>query len=206
MAFPATKAIELTTDSESLNGQLCPEVAVWTCSLMATDPVIRYSLKRGNKSVQIDGHNHPTGFELQYTDSLFISKGEYTLSEPAEDLSENITRTLTVNNEELYNLGYRYIGCETFQINTTTPLDLDIEGKVNITFHYNDLFFIVPTRPEVMSTNLLLNTTSSLASVQIRTSSIVNIQFISINYLMNISILHRYIIHQGASTGRTLTS
>ena len=41
--------------------------------------------------------------------------------------------------------------------------------------------FIVPTRPEVMSTNLLVNTTSSLVSVQIRASSMVNIYFISMN-------------------------
>ena len=134
MATPATKAIELTTDSKFLNG-LCPEVAVWTCSLTTTDPIIRFYLKRGNSYVHIDGQNHPTGFELQYTDNQFIGKGEYTLSEPEEDLSENITRTLTVNNEELYNLGYRHIGCETFLINTTTPLNLDREGKVKITFH-----------------------------------------------------------------------
>ena len=130
MAFPATKAIELTTDSKSLNGQLCPEVAVWTCSLMATDPVIRfYFFKRGNSSIQIDGQNHPAGFELQYTDSLFISKGQYTLSKPGESLSEN-TRTLTVNNEELYNFGYRHISCGTLAMNLTAfPLDLDREGN-----------------------------------------------------------------------------
>ena len=146
MVFPATKAIELTTDSKSLNGQLCPEVAVWTCSLTTTDPVVHFyffKCKCGNSSIKIDGQNHPAGFELQYTDNQFISKGEYTLSEPAEDLSENITRTLTVNNEELYNLGYRNVGCGTFQINTTTSLlDLDREGKVNIAFHNNVLFVI----------------------------------------------------------------
>ena len=130
MAFPATKAIELTTDSKSLNGQMCPEVAVWTCSLMTTDNVIRFYFKRGNSSIQIDGQNHPAGFELQYTDSQFISKGEYTLSEPAADPSENITRTLTVNNEELYNLGYRHIGCGVLHMNTIAPLNLDIEGNV----------------------------------------------------------------------------
>ena len=130
LAFPATKAIELTTDSKSLNGQLCPEVAVWTCSLTTTDSVIRFCFKRGNLSIQIDGQNHPAGFELQYTDSLFIGKGEYTLSEPPAGSSENITRTMTVNNKELYNLGYRHIGCGTLAMNlTSSPLDLDREGK-----------------------------------------------------------------------------
>ena len=136
MAFPATKAIELTTDSKSLNGQLCPEVAVWTCSLKTHDSVIRfYFFKLGSSYVEIYGQNHPAEFELQYTDSQSVSKGEYTLSETTAALSANLTRTLTVNNEELYNLGYRHVGCGTFQINTTTPLDLDREGKVNITFH-----------------------------------------------------------------------
>ena len=135
MAFPATKAIELTTESKSLNGQLCPEVAEWTCSLMTNDTAVRfYFFKRSNSNIQIDGQNHPAGFELQYTDSQFIGKGEYTLSEPVASLSENLTRTLKVNNEELYNLGYRRIGCGTLQVITTTPLDLDRDCKVNINF------------------------------------------------------------------------
>ena len=177
MATPATKANELTTDSKSLNGQLCPEVAVWTCSLTTTDSVIRFCFKRGNSSIQIDGQIHPAGFELQYTDSLFISKGEYTLSEPPAGSSENITRTFTVNNEELYNLGYRHIGCGTLAMNLTSfPLGLDREGKYVLPalFCPNEIF-IVPTRPVVTSVNLLVNKTSSQVSAQIRTSSMVNI-------------------------------
>ena len=128
---PATEVIRITTNLKSFNGQLCPEVAVWTCSLTTNDSIIRFYFKRGNRSVQIDGQNHPAGFELQYTDDPPISKGEYTLSEPAEDLLEKITRTLTVNNEELYNLGYRHIGCGTLNMDLTSfPLDLDREGSL----------------------------------------------------------------------------
>ena len=108
---------------------------MWTCSLKTHDNVIRFFFfKLGYSYVEIYGQNHPAGLELQYTDRQSVSKEEYTLSETAAALSENLTRTLTVNNEELYNLGYRHVGCGVFQINTTTPLDLDKEGKVNINF------------------------------------------------------------------------
>ena len=131
LAIPATKAVKLTTNSKSSGEELCPEVAVWTCSLTTNDTIIRFYFKSGNRSVEIYEQNQPDDeFKLQYTDSQLIGKGEYTLSETAEeDQSENLTRTLTVNNEELYDLGYRHIGCGTIDMNTTLfPLDLDREG------------------------------------------------------------------------------
>ena len=183
LAPPATEIIGITTNLNFFNGQLCPEVTAWSCSLTTNDntfTVIRFYFKGGNKSVQIDGQNHPAGFELQYTDNLFISKGEYTLSEPVEGLSENITRTLTVNNEELYNLGYRHIGCGTLNMNLASlPLDLDREGTLacieckHIVCNY--LFFIVPTRPKLTSVDLLVVNTTSPLSAQIRTSSMVHV-------------------------------
>ena len=170
----------ISTNSNSINGQLCPEVAVWTCSLTTTDSIIRFYIKRGNVSIPIDGQNHPARFELQYTDSQFVSIGEYTLSELAAGPSVNLTRTLTVNNEELYNLGYRHIGCGTIKMNMTLswPLDLDREGKEIISLHYFIIIIclVVPTRPEVMSVDLLANKTSSQIYVQIKTNSMVNIQ------------------------------
>ena len=109
LALPATKAVKLTTDSKSSCEKLCPEVAVWTCSLTTNDTVIiRFYFKGDNSSVQINGQNPPAGFELEYIDSQLIGKGEYTSRETAEeDQPENLTRTLTVNSEGLYDLGYR---------------------------------------------------------------------------------------------------
>ena len=170
----------ITTDSNSINGQLCPEVVVWTCSLTTTDSTIRFYINRGNVSIPIDGQNHPARFELQYTKSQFISKGEYTLSEPVAAPSEKITRTLTVNNDELYDLGYSHIGCGTVKMNMTVscPLDLDREGKEIKSLRYFIIIIclVVPTRPEVMTVDLLVNKTSSQIYVQIETNSMVNIQ------------------------------
>ena len=129
MVHTATKVMAITTDLKSFDGKLCPEVAEWTCSFTTNDSVIRFCFIGDSRSFQVDGQNHPAGFELQYTDDPPISKGEYALSEPAEDLLESITRTLTVNNEELYNLGYRHICCGTLAMNLTSiPLDLDRES------------------------------------------------------------------------------